>query len=191
MKDFKIGLHRRIFNKNLKEAIDSRGLNYELLREKTGIDRGRMSQIVNFKLNPDEEKRVKIAVALETPIDELFPEKYDELYNKISPSERNAELKIDFLRLDSSEALALEAPETADEEAIVKEQHEKIENTFTQFLTPKERHILKMRHGLSGGACATLEETAKFFGVTRERIRQIESKALEKLRNTNLKELLK
>lgn len=49
-------------------------------------------------------------------------------------------------------------------------------------LTPREQKILSMRFGLEDGIVHTLEEVGKEFGVTRERIRQIESKALEKIR---------
>ena len=49
-------------------------------------------------------------------------------------------------------------------------------------LSPKERKILEMRHGLVDGVTHTLEEVGKEFGVTRERIRQIEAKAHEKIR---------
>jgi len=49
-------------------------------------------------------------------------------------------------------------------------------------LSPKERKILEMRHGLMDGVTHTLEEVGKEFGVTRERIRQIEAKAHEKIR---------
>ncbi len=49
-------------------------------------------------------------------------------------------------------------------------------------LPPKERRILEMRHGLVDGVTHTLEEVGKEFGVTRERIRQIEAKAHEKIR---------
>ena len=49
-------------------------------------------------------------------------------------------------------------------------------------LTPRERKILSMRFGLEDGITHTLEEVGKVFGVTRERIRQIENKALEKIR---------
>ncbi|HVS42875.1 MAG TPA: RNA polymerase sigma factor RpoD [Candidatus Dormibacteraeota bacterium] len=50
-------------------------------------------------------------------------------------------------------------------------------------LTPRERRVLQLRFGLIGGHQRTLEEVGKRFGVTRERIRQIESKALRKLRH--------
>ena len=49
-------------------------------------------------------------------------------------------------------------------------------------LSPKEKKILEMRHGLNDGITHTLEEVGKEFGVTRERIRQIEAKAHEKIR---------
>jgi RNA polymerase primary sigma factor len=49
-------------------------------------------------------------------------------------------------------------------------------------LSAKERAILEMRHGLIDGVMRTLEEVGKEFGVTRERIRQIEAKAHEKIR---------
>ena len=49
-------------------------------------------------------------------------------------------------------------------------------------LSEKERRILEMRHGLLDGIQHTLEEVGKTFAVTRERIRQIEAKALEKIR---------
>jgi RNA polymerase primary sigma factor len=51
------------------------------------------------------------------------------------------------------------------------------------FLTPRERKIIIMRFGLDGGEIHTLEEVGREFGVTRERVRQIEAKTLEKLRN--------
>ncbi len=58
---------------------------------------------------------------------------------------------------------------------------EKIEEALDQ-LTSRERDVLKMRFGLDDGYPHTLEEVGKHFQVTRERIRQIESKALKKLR---------
>jgi RNA polymerase primary sigma factor len=50
-------------------------------------------------------------------------------------------------------------------------------------LTYREREIIKLRYGLGDGYSYTLEETGRIFKVTRERIRQIESKALKKLQH--------
>jgi len=50
-------------------------------------------------------------------------------------------------------------------------------------LTPREERVIKMRFGLEDGTEHTLEEVGQKFGVTRERIRQIEAKALRKLRH--------
>lgn len=55
-------------------------------------------------------------------------------------------------------------------------------NVMLDILTPREQKILKMRFGLEDGRTHTLEEVGQEFGVTRERIRQIEAKALAKLR---------
>ncbi|MHB0865653.1 MAG: sigma-70 family RNA polymerase sigma factor [Minisyncoccota bacterium] len=70
------------------------------------------------------------------------------------------------------------SPVQESSERILGEQVKEILND----LSPKERKILEMRHGLMDGVYHTLEEVGREFGVTRERIRQIEAKALEKIR---------
>jgi len=56
-------------------------------------------------------------------------------------------------------------------------------HAMLDFLTPRERKIIEMRFGLRDGIGHTLEEVGKEFGVTRERIRQIEAKVLQKMRD--------
>ncbi|MEK7604689.1 MAG: sigma-70 family RNA polymerase sigma factor [Patescibacteria group bacterium] len=73
------------------------------------------------------------------------------------------------------------SPVQESSERILSEQVRQILND----LSPKERRILEMRHGLMDGIYHTLEEVGREFGVTRERIRQIEAKALEKIRTHN------
>ncbi len=70
-------------------------------------------------------------------------------------------------------------PQEAAAFAILKEQLISILDT----LTPREEMVIRMRYGLDDGHPRTLEEVGKAFGVTRERIRQIEAKALRKLRH--------
>lgn len=72
-----------------------------------------------------------------------------------------------------------QAPAEAAAFELLKEQLEDVLDT----LTPREEKVLRLRFGLDDGRARTLEEVGQYFGVTRERIRQIEAKALRKLRH--------
>ena len=109
---------------------------------------------------PKVEEILKIAqepVSLETPIGE----------------EEDSHLG-DFIQDEEASQPAEAASYT-----LLREQLEEVLNT----LTPREEQVLRMRFGLTDGKAHTLEEVGKEFDVTRERIRQIESKALRKLRH--------
>ena len=80
----------------------------------------------------------------------------------------------DFIQDDDSPA-----PQDSAAYTLLKEQLEDVMNT----LTPREAKVLKLRFGLEDGKARTLEEVGREFMVTRERIRQIEAKALRKLRH--------
>ena len=80
----------------------------------------------------------------------------------------------DFIQDDDSPA-----PHDAASYTLLREQLEEVMNT----LTPREAKVLKLRFGLEDGKSRTLEEVGREFNVTRERIRQIEAKALRKLRH--------
>lgn len=106
------------------------------------------------------EEILKIAqepVSLETPVGE----------------EEDSHLS-DFIQDDEASQPSEEASYT-----LLREQLEEVLKT----LTPREEEVLRMRFGLRDGKPHTLEEVGKEFDVTRERIRQIESKALRKLRH--------
>ncbi|TWH48833.1 RNA polymerase sigma factor RpoD [Sporomusa sp. KB1] len=79
------------------------------------------------------------------------------------------------------------APAEAASFMLLKEQLEDVLET----LTPREEKVLRLRFGLDDGRARTLEEVGQFFGVTRERIRQIEAKALRKLRHPSRSKKLK
>lgn len=108
--------------------------------------------------------------------------------------------KVHHIRKISQETVSLETPVGEDEEdSVLAEfiEDEKSISPDTQAgrtllrerlkeilidLSPREQKILAMRFGLDDGVTHTLEEVGQEFGVTRERIRQIEAKALEKIR---------
>lgn len=79
------------------------------------------------------------------------------------------------------------APSDAATHILLKEQLSNVLDT----LTPRESKVLKLRFGLEDGRARTLEEVGKEFNVTRERIRQIEAKALRKLRHPSRSKRLK
>ena len=88
----------------------------------------------------------------------------------------------DFIQDDDSPA-----PQDSVAYTLLREQLEEVMNT----LTPREAKVLKLRFGLEDGKARTLEEVGKEFQVTRERIRQIEAKALRKLRHPSRSKKLK
>ena len=78
----------------------------------------------------------------------------------------------------------IESPNAIDPQAAVEASSlQELVGEALSALTPREQHILRMRFGIGGATDHTLEEIGQMFGVTRERIRQIEAKALEKLRH--------
>ncbi len=88
----------------------------------------------------------------------------------------------DFIE-DSSLELPLESATT--------ESLKNVTNTILSSLTPREAQVLRMRFGINMNSDHTLEEVGKQFDVTRERIRQIEAKALRKLRHPSRSEILR
>jgi len=123
----------------------------------------------DMDLSPDKVREIlKIAqepVSLETPIgeeDDSHLGDFIEDQDATSPSEHAAY-------------------------ELLKEQLEDVLDT----LTDREENVLRLRFGLDDGRTRTLEEVGKVFGVTRERIRQIEAKALRKLRHPSRSKRLK
>ena len=88
----------------------------------------------------------------------------------------------DFIKDDDSPS-----PQDAASYTMLREQLEEVMKT----LTPREAKVLRLRFGLDDGKARTLEEVGKQFNVTRERIRQIEAKALRKLRHPSRSKKLK
>lgn len=92
-----------------------------------------------------------------------------------TPVDDEGETSIGDLIADSS----IENPVTA----MIKEANSQIIAAVFETLSPREAEILRMRFGINANKAMTLEEVGQHFGLTRERIRQIENKAIRKLRN--------
>ena len=152
----------------LDDEFASEVSEFETLKEykasvKKNLTERRKEEAKREKENEAVEKVVEIQkiaqdpVSLETPIGE----------------EDDSHLG-DFIQDDDSPA-----PHDSAAYTLLREQLEEVMNT----LTPREAKVLKLRFGLEDGKSRTLEEVGKEFQVTRERIRQIEAKALRKLRH--------
>ncbi|MBP3464078.1 MAG: RNA polymerase sigma factor RpoD [Clostridia bacterium] len=142
----------------------SRHLLQQLGREPTPEEIAKEMEITVEKVM-EIQKIAQDPVSLETPIGE----------------EDDSHLG-DFIPDDESPA-----PQDSAAYTLLKEQLEEVMET----LTPREAKVLKLRFGLEDGKARTLEEVGREFQVTRERIRQIEAKALRKLRHPSRSKRLK
>ena len=147
-----------------KEIRVSRQLLQELGREPTPEE---IAEEMNISVDRVREilKISQEPVSLETPLGE----------------EEDSHLG-DFIQDDN-----VPAPADAAANTMLKEQLEEVLGTLTE----REQKVLRLRFGLDDGRARTLEEVGKEFNVTRERIRQIEAKALRKLRHPSRSRKLK
>ena len=141
-------------------------------------------------LLPEESAAIKAAQVAGAPIDPMLDRKWRQSVSKIRDILRIA---MDPMSLETPVGNNDDATELGDflaDESIIepgdaasrellREQIRKV----LDYLSDREREVLEMRFGLNDGKDHTLEEVGKSFGVTRERIRQIEAKALRKLRH--------
>ena len=139
-----------------------------------------------------------------SPLIEVF----NRLCSKIVPGVQVFHILDEPLLRMIQEPISLETPVNEDEESFLRDliedkqgphplknifyylRKEEIRRTFSS-LSNREAEILTLRHGLDGGYPRTLEEVGEIFGVTRERVRQIEAKAIRKLRHPSRSKSLK
>jgi RNA polymerase primary sigma factor len=143
------------------QSISSIKARAEQIRQETGRDPSNEELAEAVGLSVDETERImktwKHPISLDTPVGESEDSSFG-----------------DFLEDGNEHAPA--------ETAMHKMLKDKIEHVLKS-LTYREREIIRLRYGLGDGYSYTLEETGRIFKVTRERIRQIESKALKKLQH--------
>ena len=156
----------------------------------------------------DQARTIRIPVHMVETINKLTHTQrrtVQELGREPTVEELAVELGMDIKKVRhilkiSQDIISLEAPVGSEEdntlgdfiedkdavspfEATNKQLKKESVHDMLKFLTPRERKIIEMRFGLSDGIGHTLEEVGKEFGVTRERIRQIEAKVLQKMRD--------
>ena len=148
--------------KEFLELMDKDAEAFEPLSRAYGLPKSTPEEIAEEMNMPVERVReiLKISqepVSLETPIGE----------------EEDSHLG-DFIQDDN-----VPVPAEAAAQTLLKEQLDEVLDTLTE----REQKVLRLRFGMNDGRARTLEEVGKEFDVTRERIRQIEAKALRKLRH--------
>ena len=131
---------------------------------------------------PTEEELAKALNTTEDKVREIIKISLDPLSLETPIGEEDDSHLGDFVKDDSS----LSPEEYAINEVLKDEISE-----LLLTLTEREEQVIKLRFGLIDGTCRTLEEVGTIFGVTRERIRQIEAKALRKLRHPSRSKKLK
>jgi len=156
----------------------------------------------------DQARTIRIPVHMVETINKLTHTQrrlQQELGREPLPEEIAAEMDLDIKKVNhilkiSQDIVSLESPVGSEEDSKLGDfiEDESALSPFEtahrqmikenigdllQYLSPREQKIIKMRFGLDDGIPHTLEEVGKEFNVTRERIRQIESKVLEKLRD--------
>lgn len=156
----------------------------------------------------DQSRTIRIPVHMVETINKLTHTQrrlVQELGREPTAEEIAAEMDLDVKKVRhilkiSQDIVSLEAPVGAEEDSKLEDFIEDEQtlapndaanrqlineaiNDMLQYLTPRERKIVKMRFGLGDGIGHTLEEVGREFGVTRERIRQIEAKVLQKLKD--------
>ena len=142
----------------------------------------------------DQARTIRIPVHMVETINKLIRTSrhlLQRLGREPSPEELSKELEMPVDKVMEIQKIAQDedspAPQDAAAYTLLKEQLEEVMQT----LTPREAKVLRLRFGLDDGKARTLEEVGREFDVTRERIRQIEAKALRKLRHPSRSKKLK
>jgi RNA polymerase primary sigma factor len=151
-------------------------------------------------LSNEDVKSIKEALAADIPLDPELQRRWNWASSKVQRILQSAEEPVSLERPVGDEESSQLGDFIEDEEALepmdaaAREMlREQVQNALA-VLSERERQVLELRFGLIDGKDHTLEEVSRYFNVTRERIRQIEAKALRKLRHPtrsrNLREYL-
>lgn len=185
------------YNARLVDARKAKGWTQVQLGMLTGIRLTELGHIETLRQQPTEEQKSELASALEASAEYLFPESLMGIIREGLISEKRvANFGDEHLTrlLESRKLLMLEAGKRIEgnmyDSIVDPTLREQIKEVLAT-LKPREQEILRMRFGLDGKDSRTLEEIGREFGLGSERIRQIEAKALRKLRHPARSRILK
>jgi len=185
----------KLFTRNtrLVDARKAKGVTQPEMSKAIGMSPQKLSHIENLKFVPSEEDMTKVAAYLGASIDYLFPQVLMRAIEEGVFSRRDAQLAEPEI-ISLAEAARLQLTYDGETEIIDEIDRHLLSQRINEVLAtldPRERKVLELRFGLKDGQSRILEEVGEEFGLTRERIRQIESKALRKLRHPSRARLLK
>ena len=163
---------------------------------------------ITKEMFPVDKEEIRIQISKLENHGELLPMNHPKIVEEIQKREKFSQDRVRDIMKVLQEPISLETPIGEEEdshlgdfiedsEAVAPAEaastlllREKMEDIL-QYLTSREKKVLQLRFGLEDGRPRTLEEVGQEFGVTRERIRQIEAKALRKLRHPTRSHWLK
>ena len=184
----KIHVKTTFYNKALLEARKAAGMTQKELAQLIGMPTQYYSYIERLRRPVSPSEASDIASALLADEDDLFPPQTRQPNMLKRPGYR---FDIEIERLDELPSgdmgLMIEEPGQGLER---KELGQAVHNAVEK-LSRNERAILNCRFGLDGGEPLTLEEAGKVYGITRERVRQIEARALKRLRHPSVSRRLR
>ncbi len=191
MNDIRIDI--KVRNNRLISLIEERYSNVSQFCREHDLAPTKVGEFCNLKESPLRkgkkkglgwrEYALKIADALGVLPDELWPEHMQELKLEVNTG-------FTTVTTDRVQELLGSTHKTDPLLAYQKEETENVVAHALKFLTEREQTVLSLRFGLGGKPPQTLAETGEAIGTSQERVRQIEAKALRKLRHPNRSSLL-
>lgn len=160
-----------IKNDELESRRKALGYTQADFAEIVGINTNSYSRLEQMRDKPTEEVAESIAIELGVEKDILFPKGYERIVDALDvPRKKTMDYTVPLFQGEVKPLL-----ESADAKLTV--------SKLLECLPEKERKYVEIRYGLKDGVAKTYEEVGRIFGVTRERMRQIEAKAFERMKN--------
>ena len=181
-------------NVRLVKARKERGLTQPEMAELVGTSQNRLSQIETLKRLPSDDEMGSLAAKVGRTIDYLFPETlmdairggvFDKRYRELG------EVEVISLGEAEMEQLSYDGESVLIEAVSQSQLRDEVSMVIDTLRDPRAKQVLIRRFGLDGDGSHTLEEVGVELNVTRERVRQVEAKALRALRHPSRSRRLK